>query len=158
MLRGRLQRGVYLKEQKGHILQEVIIDRLLGKGKACLPKLHVSSTGACVVIRILLRKSAARCIGNINGPKVSRRRGKLQAGWYADRLCPGGNSAVPSDAERFLAWLLGLLVVVRIDLNVMLAGESGGEIFSTSGAEPSWALCSSQKSSRTCFFDSSAMS
>jgi hypothetical protein len=45
-----------------------------------LPKLQVSSTGACAVISILFRSSAARYIGKINGPNVSRRRRRLHAG------------------------------------------------------------------------------
>jgi hypothetical protein len=29
---------------------------------------------------------------------------RLHAGWYGESLWPGGRSAVPSEAERFLVW------------------------------------------------------
>lgn len=118
---------------------------------SCLPKLHVSSTGAWAVIRIRFRRRAARCIGKIKGPKVSNNLGKLHAGWYADSLCPGGNSAAPSEAERFLPWVLILLDVARMDLYVVVAGESKGESGSGTGDRPC-ALLSSQKSSRISVF------
>lgn len=97
-----------------------------------VPKLHVSSTGACAVIRILFRKSAARCIGNIRGPNISSNRSKLHAGWYADRFCPGGSSAVPSDAERFLLWPLRGPGVFFVGLNFRLEGKSIRESVSLS--------------------------
>ena len=99
------------------------------------PKLQVSSTGACAVIRILFRKRAARCMGNINGPNVSNKRGKLHAGWYVDKLFPGGSNTVPSDAERFLPWPLGCPGALLTGLNFRLVGDSSGESVSLSFKE-----------------------
>jgi hypothetical protein len=79
------------------------------------------------VINILLRNSAARCIGNISGPKISRRCGRLHAGWCALNVCPAGSNTVPSEAERFLPRPLGFPGVVLMGLNFILEGESSNE-------------------------------
>jgi hypothetical protein len=108
-------------------------------------------------MRILFRNSAARCTGNIKGPKVSSRCVRLQAGWYADKICPGSSRAVPSDAERFLPWPLGLEGVVHVGLSLMLDGESSNESLSLLGEE-SRDLYSSQKFSSIFVFVPSTMS
>lgn len=132
---GRLQLEGYWTGLIGHTLNflryyEVRYSKL-DRG---IPKLQVSSTGACAVINILLRSRAARCMGKIKGPNVSNRRGRLHAGWYADRLCPGGRRAVPSEAERFLPCPFGFPGVIRTGLNLILDGESGIESVSLTGA------------------------
>lgn len=57
-------------------------------------------------MRIRLRSNAARCMGKIRGPNLSRRLVRLQAGWYGESLFPGGIRAAPSEADRLRLWVL----------------------------------------------------
>lgn len=52
------------------------------------------------------RSKAARWIGNISGPNLSRRLVRLHAGWYGDSLCSAGTKDAPSEADLFLVCVL----------------------------------------------------
>jgi hypothetical protein len=104
-----------------------------------------------------LRRSAARCRGNINGPNASRRFGRLRAGWYAAKCCPRGSRAAPSDAERFLLCLTPFLGGVWAGVNRTVLIVSVGDSVSLNGVVPC-PLCCSQYSSRTSVWVVSLMS
>lgn len=74
-------RGMLESTERSYTLEFVSDVCWMREDKWChKPKLQVSSTGAWAVIKILLRSSAARSIGNIKGPKASSKGGRLHAG------------------------------------------------------------------------------
>jgi len=97
-----------------------------------------------------LRRSAARWMGKIRGPKVSSSEVRLHAGWNGDRRWPGGIKAAPSEADRFLVW--PRRGPGRPDLKLRAGDDTGVSTigFSGCGTDVSLAPLWSQYSSRSC--------
>lgn len=93
-------------------------------------------------MRMRFRSKAARCMGNIKGPKVSRSFVKLQAGWKGDNLWPRGIKAAPSDCDLFL--VCALPAGVDVGLKPTTGEANGVSLAAPSGEVASPALCSSQ--------------